>query len=133
MSESSVENVVIVGTGCAGLTAAIYTARANLNPLVLEGGQPGGQLTTTSEVENFPGFPEGIDGFMMMDNLRKQATRFGTRFQSTLVTEVDFTFNWFWEEIDRSEDPNEYLADLNATFFRLPISSELDNMFGYMP
>lgn len=91
MSESSVENVVIVGTGCAGLTAAIYTARANLNPLVLEGGQPGGQLTTTSEVENFPGFPEGIDGFMMMDNLRKQATRFGTRFKSTLVTEVDFT------------------------------------------
>jgi len=90
MSES-VENVVIVGTGCAGLTAAIYTARANLNPLVLEGGQPGGQLTTTSEVENFPGFPEGIDGFMMMDNLRKQATRFGTRFQSTLVTEVDFS------------------------------------------
>lgn len=90
MSES-VENVVIVGTGCAGLTAAIYTARANLNPLVLEGSQPGGQLTTTSEVENFPGFPEGIDGFMMMDNLRKQATRFGTRFQSTLVTEVDFS------------------------------------------
>jgi thioredoxin reductase (NADPH) len=86
-----VENVVIVGTGCAGLTAAIYTARANLNPLVLEGTQPGGQLTTTSEVENFPGFPEGIDGFMMMDNLRKQATRFGTRFQSTLVTSVDFS------------------------------------------
>lgn len=49
------------------------------------------------------------------------------------VTEVDFTFNWFWEEIDRSEDPNEYLADLNATFFRLPISNELDNMFGYNP
>ena len=91
MSESSVENVVIVGTGCAGLTAAIYTARANLNPLVLEGAQPGGQLTTTSEVENFPGFPEGIDGFMMMDNLRKQATKFGTRFQSTLVTSVDFS------------------------------------------
>jgi thioredoxin reductase (NADPH) len=90
MSET-VENVVIVGTGCAGLTAAIYTARANLNPLVLEGAQPGGQLTTTSEVENFPGFPEGIDGFEMMDNLRKQATRFGTRFQSTLVTSVDFS------------------------------------------
>lgn len=90
MSET-VENVVIVGTGCAGLTAAIYTARANLSPLVLEGSQPGGQLTTTSEVENFPGFPEGIDGFMMMDNLRKQATRFGTRFQSTLVTSVDFS------------------------------------------
>ncbi|MCC5024476.1 MAG: thioredoxin-disulfide reductase [Candidatus Synoicihabitans palmerolidicus] len=91
MSNPSVENVVIVGTGCAGLTAAIYTARANLNPLVLEGAQPGGQLTTTSEVENFPGFPEGVDGFMLMDNLRQQANKFGTRFQQSLVTEVDFT------------------------------------------
>jgi len=91
MSEPTVENVVIIGTGCAGLTAAIYTARANLNPLVLEGSQPGGQLTTTSEVENFPGFPEGVDGFMLMDNLRKQATRFGTRFQQSLISEVDFT------------------------------------------
>lgn len=88
---SSVENVVIVGTGCAGLTAAIYTGRANLNPLVLEGSLPGGQLTTTSEVENFPGFPEGVDGFMLMDNLRKQATKFGTRFEQAMVTSVDFT------------------------------------------
>jgi thioredoxin reductase (NADPH) len=91
MSTPSVENVVIVGTGCAGLTAAIYTGRANLNPLVLEGSLPGGQLTTTSEVENFPGFPHGIDGFQLMQNLREQATRFGTRFEQALITSVDFT------------------------------------------
>jgi thioredoxin reductase (NADPH) len=92
MSNSApVENVVIVGTGCAGLTAAIYTARANLSPLVLEGSLPGGQLTTTSEVENFPGFPEGVDGFQLMQNLREQATKFGTRFEQALVTSVDFT------------------------------------------
>lgn len=89
--ESEVENLVIVGTGSAGLTAAIYAARANLNPLVLEGSQPGGQLTTTSEVENFPGFPSGVDGFQLMDSLRQQATRFGARFQQTLVREVDFS------------------------------------------
>src|SRR5688500_11477424 len=91
MSNPPVENVVIIGTGCAGLTAAIYTGRANLNPLVLEGPLPGGQLTTTSEVENFPGFPHGIDGFQLMQNLREQATRFGTRFEQLLVTSVDFT------------------------------------------
>ena len=88
---SPVENVVIVGTGCAGLTAAIYTARANLNPLVLEGPLPGGQLTTTSEVENFPGFAHGVDGFQLTQNMREQATRFGTRFEQALVSEVDFS------------------------------------------
>src|SRR5580700_11255863 len=91
MSSPTVENVVIIGTGCAGLTAAIYTARANLSPLVLEGPQPGGQLTTTSEVENFPGFPQGVDGFQLMENLRAQAAKFGTRFEQSLVTSVDFT------------------------------------------
>ncbi len=85
------ENVIILGTGCAGLTAAIYAARANLEPLVIEGSQPGGQLTTTSEVENFPGFPEGIDGFLLMDNLRKQAKRFGARFESDVIESVDFS------------------------------------------
>ena len=91
MSQPPVENVVIIGTGCAGLTAAIYASRANLNPLVIEGIQPGGQLTTTSEVENFPGFPEGVDGYQLMDNLRKQAEKFGTRFEQAVVTSVDFT------------------------------------------
>lgn len=85
------ENVLILGTGCAGLTAAIYAARANLNPLVLEGTQPGGQLTTTSEVENFPGFPEGIDGFQLMDNMRKQAARFATRFEYARIIRADLS------------------------------------------
>jgi len=85
------ENVIILGTGCAGLTAAIYTARANLEPLLIEGGQPGGQLTTTSEVENFPGFPQGVDGFMLMQQVREQATRFGTRYTNDLIESVDFS------------------------------------------
>jgi thioredoxin reductase (NADPH) len=85
------ENVIILGTGCAGFTAGIYTARANLNPLILEGKQPGGQLTTTSEVENFPGFPQGVDGYDLMDNLRKQATKFGARVENAFIDRVDFS------------------------------------------
>jgi thioredoxin reductase (NADPH) len=85
------ENVVIIGTGCAGLTAAIYTARANLSPLVLTGTQPGGLLTTTSTVENFPGFPEGVDGFELMQKLQKQAERFGARVKFGTVDSVDFS------------------------------------------
>jgi thioredoxin reductase (NADPH) len=82
------EKVVIIGTGCAGLTAAIYTARANLNPLVLTGVMPGGLLTTTSTVENFPGFPEGIDGFELMTRMQAQAERFGARVQFATVESV---------------------------------------------
>ena len=85
------ENIIILGTGCAGFTAGIYTARANLNPLILEGRQPGGQLTTTSEVENFPGFPEGVDGYSLMDQLRKQATRFGAKVENAFIDKVDFS------------------------------------------
>jgi thioredoxin reductase (NADPH) len=85
------EQVVIIGTGCAGLTAAIYTARANLAPLVLTGTMPGGLLTTTSIVENFPGFPEGIDGFQLMQNMQKQAERFGARIQFGHLDSVDFS------------------------------------------
>lgn len=82
---------IIVGSGPAGYTAAIYAARAGLAPLVIEGPQLGGQLTTTSEVENFPGYPEGIDGNQLMDDLRKQALRFSTEMRSGRVTEVDFS------------------------------------------
>ncbi len=85
------ENVVIIGSGCAGWTAALYTARANLTPLVLTGKQPGGLLTTTSIVENYPGFPEGVDGYELMTRMQKQAERFGARASFGVVEKADFS------------------------------------------
>lgn len=85
------EQVIILGSGCAGLSAAVYAARAGLSPLVLEGAMPGGLITTTSDVENFPGFPDGIDGVSLVMNMRAQAEKFGARFESDVVERVELS------------------------------------------
>jgi thioredoxin reductase (NADPH) len=94
------EKIVIIGSGCAGWTAALYTARANLQPLVLTGRQPGGLLTTTSIVENFPGFPEGVDGYELMARMQKQAERFGARANFGTVEAADFSKHPFTLTVD---------------------------------
>ncbi len=97
------KKVVIVGSGPAGLTAALYTARANLEPLVIRGLQPGGLIATTSEVENYPGFVEGVGGFELADNMEKQAARFGAEFMDALVERVDFSARPFTITTDGGE------------------------------
>ena len=100
---NSIHNVVILGSGCAGNTAAIYTSRASLQPLVLEGHEPGGQLSITTEVENFPGFPEGILGPQLVQNMKEQAERFGATFRHGRVTHADLCNRPFTLELEDGE------------------------------
>ena len=117
---------MIIGSGPAGYTAAIYASRANLNPVVYEGGQPGGQLTTTTEIDNFPGYPEGITGTEMMEDLKKQAQRFGTEVRYGIVTKVDFSNRPFTLEIDSEKkvEADSVIIATGATAKYLGLPSE---------
>src|SRR5438034_9797782 len=112
------EKVVIMGTGCAGLTAALYTARANLNPLVFTGIMPGGLLTTTSIVENFPGFPEGIDGYELMIRMHKQAERFGARIHFGTVQAVDLAHKPYTPTVEGDHFPPQTFATATGASHR---------------
>lgn len=101
--EEKKTKVLIIGSGPAGYTAAIYASRANLNPILFEGNQPGGQLTQTTEIENFPGYPKGVQGQEMMSDLRDQAERFGTDIRPRVITRVDFSERPFRCEDDRGD------------------------------
>ena len=118
-------NVIIIGSGPAGWTAAIYAARADLKPILFEGPQPGGQLTTTTEVENFPGFPEGVLGSELMAKMREQASRFGTEIIPETVTAVDFSSRPFKVTAgDKTYDAETVIVSTGATARRLGLESE---------
>jgi len=121
---------IVIGTGPAGLTAAIYLARANLQPLIIEGLQPGGQLTTTTEVENFPGFTEGIMGPELMDNMRKQAERFGAEFKSGWVEQVDLSQRPFKVKVEGMGEleAESVIISTGASARYLGIPGEQDNV-----
>lgn len=119
------ENVIIIGSGPAGFTAALYTARADLDPLLFEGLQPGGQLMITTDVENFPGFPEGILGPDLMAKFREQAARFGTRIESSDVTAVDFSQRPFRVEVgDAVHEADAVIISTGASARWLGVAGE---------
>ena len=105
MSENTTRETVILGSGCSGLTAAIYAARSNLKPLVLEGHEPGGQLSITTLVENFPGWPEGIQGPELIENMKKQAVRFGAELTMAHLTSIDLSKHPFELSLGPGKDP----------------------------